>query len=246
MSNILVLGGTQDARSLAAALASQGHSLHYSLAGATQDPLVPEHVQVRHGGFDGVDGLVGWCLLHDIHAIIDATHPFAARMSRNAVKAALMMNLPCLRLERETWHAQAGDAWTLYARLDDMVLSLADIPARRILLAIGRQDVFRFVPLKQHHFLVRSVEPPPRYPPDSQALLARGPFALADEEALLRDQAIDLIIAKNSGGASGYAKLAAARALGREVWLLEPPQLPPVSLAASPEEALAWVAQLSR
>lgn len=244
MSRLLVLGGTQDARALASALVARGHDLSYSLAGATQDPRLPDGVATRRGGFGGVDGLAGWCLLNDVRAIIDATHPFAARMSRNAVKAALMLNLPCLRLERETWRAEPGDAWTLYARLDDMVLSLADTAGRRILLAIGRQDIFRFVPLKQHHFLVRSVEAPPRYPPDYQALLSRGPFARADEETLLRDQRIDLIIAKNSGGRSGYSKLEAARALGCEVWLLEPPQLPPTSLAASPEEALAWVAQL--
>ncbi len=244
MSRLLILGGTQDARALASALADQGHDLTYSLAGATQDPRVPDGVHMRRGGFGGVDGLVGWCLLNDVRALIDATHPFAARMSRNAVKAALMLNLPCLRLEREIWRAEPGDAWTLYARLDDMVLSLADMSGRRVLLAIGRQDVFRFVPLKQHHFLVRSVEPPPRYPPDSQALLARGPFSPEDEEALLRDQGVDLVIAKNAGGQSGYSKLQAARTLGREVWLLEPPALPPTSLAASRDQALAWVAQL--
>ncbi len=244
MKRVLVLGGTRDARLIASDLAERGHHVHYSLAGGTQDPKLPKGPTARRGGFGGVDGLVGWCLVQDIQAIIDATHPFAARMSRNAVKAAMMMNLPCLRLQRATWHPGAGDNWTLYARLDDMVLSLADMPARRVLLAIGRQDLFRFAPLKQHFFIVRSVEAAPSYPPQSRAILARGPFSEADERALLENEALDLIIAKNAGGPTGQSKLAAARTLGREVWLLEPPTLPPASLAEDPSEAVAWVDQL--
>lgn len=244
MKRILVLGGTRDARAIASGLSERGHQVHYSLAGGTQDPKLPEGAELRRGGFGGVDGLVGWCLVQDIQAIIDATHPFAARMSRNAIKAAMMMNLPCLRLERESWRPGQGDNWTLYARLDDMVLSLADMPMRRVLLAIGRQDVFRFVPLKQHFFIVRSVEEAPSYPANSKAILARGPFSEADEHDLLERESLDLIIAKNAGGSSGQSKLAAARALGREVWLLEPPVLPPASLACDVGEALAWADQL--
>ncbi len=244
MKRILVLGGTRDARTIASGLAARGHQVHYSLAGGTQEPLLPTGCKNRRGGFGGVDGLVGWCLVQDIDAIVDATHPFAARMSRNAVKAAMMMNLPCLRLERESWHPSAGDNWTLYTRLDDMVLSLADMSARRVLLAIGRQDVFRFAPLKQHYFVVRSVEEAPRYPANSRAVLARGPFSQDEEMTLIRDEGLDLIIAKNAGGRSGQAKLSAARNLGCEVWLLEPPILPPASLAREPSEALAWAEQL--
>ena len=241
---ILVLGGTRQARLLADALVEAGYEVTYSIAGVTEDPRVALKARLRKGGFGGADGLAGWCVGQSIQAVIDGTHPFAARMSRNAVKAAMLLNLPMLRLDRERWVAGEGDQWRYFNDFDAMALELLESEPLKIFASIGRQDVFRFQPLKQHRWWFRSVEPAEKYPLNSEALLGKGPFTFDGELALLSDNKVDLILAKDSGGASGYEKLKAANQLGLPVWLLQRPVLPPADLAYDKQQALAWVAKL--
>ncbi|MEO5322472.1 cobalt-precorrin-6A reductase [Mesorhizobium sp. CC13] len=234
MKTVLILGGTTEARQLAAKLAARGDlDITLSLAGRTENP-VAQPVPVRVGGFGGAQGLADWLADHRTDLLIDATHPYAARISANAAEAARLSGVPIFALRRPGWEPVEGDRWMLVDDGEEAVAALGD-EARRVFLALGRQEVAAFETAPQHAYVIRSVDPiePPLGVPDATYILARGPFAEADELALLKTQKIDVIVAKNSGGQATYGKIAAARELGIEVILFRRPQLPDMPSAPS-------------
>ncbi len=234
MKTVLILGGTTEARQLAAKLAARGDlDLTLSMAGRTENP-VEQPVPVRTGGFGGAVGLADWLVEHGTDLLIDATHPYAARISANAAEAARISGVPILALRRPGWERVDGDRWTLVEDGEQAVAALGETP-RRVFLALGRQEVAAFETASQHAYVIRSVDPiePPLGVPDATYILARGPFAETDERALLEAQRIDVIVAKNSGGQATYGKIAAARQLGIEVILFRRPPLPEVPSAPS-------------
>ncbi|MFB7614520.1 cobalt-precorrin-6A reductase [Kitasatospora sp. NPDC056181] len=243
MAHVLVLGGTTEARALAAALAGRpGLRVTSSLAGRVAEPRLPAG-EVRIGGFGGPDGLAAWLRDHAVDAFVDATHPFAAVMSHNAALAAAATGVPLLALRRPGWTPVDGDRWHPVASLDE---AAAVLPAlgRRVFLTTGRQGIGSFAHLAGLHFLARSVDPPePPVPAALDVLLDRGPFTLDGERALLREHRIDVVVTKDSGGAATAPKLTAARELGLPVVVVERPPLPAgVPAAGSVEAALDWLA----
>jgi precorrin-6A/cobalt-precorrin-6A reductase len=219
---ILILGGTAEARDLAGRLAGRVDlAVTLSLAGRTVDPA-PQPVPVRTGGFGGVDGLAAYLSEQAVDLLIDATHPFAKQISANARAASEKAGVPLLRLERQGWDKAEGDRWTRVGTIAEAVAALGDEP-RRVFLAIGRQEAKAFDAAPQHHYLVRSVDPvdPPLDAPHVDYLLARGPFAVEAEVALLREHRIEVIVSKNSGGEATEGKIVAARILGLPVVLIE-------------------------
>ncbi|TJV38112.1 MAG: cobalt-precorrin-6A reductase [Mesorhizobium sp.] len=239
---ILILGGTTEARQLAGKLAARA-SVTLSLAGRTESP-VAQGVPVRSGGFGGADGLAAYLRETRTDLLIDATHPYAARISANAAQAARMAGVPILALRRPGWEPVEGDRWTLVDTIDDAVQALGAAP-RRVFLALGRQEVGAFDAAPQHHYLIRSVDPvePKLAVPDATYLLARGPFREDDERALLETHRIEIVVSKNSGGAATYGKIAAARALGVDVVMVQRPDLPDVPSAETVEVLAALVDQ---
>ncbi len=235
--------------------ARPGFHVALSLAGRTGSP-VAQGVPTRSGGFGGADGLADYLTRENIDLLVDATHPFAvrisanaaeaaARISANASEAALLAGVPILALRRPGWEPVAGDRWTLADDVAGAARALGEAP-RRVFLALGRQEVGAFEAAPRHRYLVRSVDPvdPPLCVPDADYVLARGPFREADEHALLVEHRIDAVVCKNSGGAATYAKIAAARALGIEVVTIRRPMLPQVPSASSAEELVGMIAHV--
>ncbi|MGX5802473.1 cobalt-precorrin-6A reductase [Bradyrhizobium sp. Arg314] len=236
---ILILGGTTEARQLAGKLAGrENSSVVLSLAGRTESP-VAQGVPVRVGGFGGADGLAAHLREERVDLLIDATHPYAARISANAADAARQSGVPILALRRPGWEPVAGDRWTLVDNVTEAASALGT-PPRRAFLAIGRQEAGAFEAAPQHRYLIRSVDPvePKLAVPDALYILARGPFPEADERALLEKYRIDAVVSKNSGGDATYGKIAAARALSIEVVMIRRPALPDVA-SAQTVDALA-------
>jgi precorrin-6A/cobalt-precorrin-6A reductase len=222
---VLILGGTAEARQLAGLLATRAEfSTILSLAGRTAAPAA-QPVPVRTGGFGGAAGLAGYLAAERVDVLIDATHPYAATISANAARAAACARRPLLALRRPPWTAVAGDRWTEVGDSAEAVRTLGEAP-RAVFLALGRQEIAPFAAAPQHRYLVRSVDPvePPLAVPHAIYITARGPFAEADERALLARHGIDAIVAKNSGGEASYGKIAAARALGVPVVMLRRPR----------------------
>ncbi len=226
---------------MAQALAEARVDAVYSYAGRTEAP-VAQPLPVRVGGFGGVDGLAAYLKTEAISHVIDATHPFAAQMSGNAVEACAATGTPLIALEREPWQAGEGDRWTHVADVPSAVSSLGDAP-RRVFLAIGRQNLSAFAGATQHHYLLRLVDPPtdPLPLPRAEAVIARGPFRVAGDRALMETHRIDVIVAKNAGGAGAEAKLVAARELALPVILIDRPRLPGRRIARTVAEVMAWL-----
>ncbi|WP_122040326.1 cobalt-precorrin-6A reductase [Asaia bogorensis] len=241
--HILILGGTTEARQLCHALESQGEDdITFSLAGVTASAL-PVPSRMRMGGFGGIAGLIAWLTRHEADVVIDATHPFAARMSHHAVAATMACSRPLLRLTRPAWQAGPGAIWR-HAPCISAVPAMLGTTPRRVFLTTGRKDLdpFRHTP---HHYLLRSIYPPGDALPDGATLLlARGPFRLDDELTLFREHRIDCLVTKNAGAAATAPKLEAARQLGVEVIMVDRPPLPPAEEVDTVEAAMTWLERI--
>ncbi|GAC1349022.1 MAG: cobalt-precorrin-6A reductase [Vulcanimicrobiaceae bacterium] len=245
-SRVLVLGGTREAYDLACALAERARStvaVTSSLAGRTSSPLVPPG-DVRIGGFGGVAGLTAYLQREGIAAVVDATHPFAARISANAVLACACAGVHLIAFERPRWASVPGDRWERVADVPAAAQRASEL-GTRIFLTIGRQELAPFANVRDRWFLIRAIEPPEQpLPPHHTLVLARGPFAAADEYAILQAHAIDVVVAKDSGGDATGAKLAAARTRGIPVVLVERPRRSDVRTVDGIDAAIAWLAEL--
>jgi precorrin-6A/cobalt-precorrin-6A reductase len=242
MSRVLILGGTTEARSLAERLAKRADlEVVLSLAGRTISPAA-QPVPVRRGGFGGAAGLAHYLVEQRIGAMVDATHPFANIISANAGAAARTSGVAFVALRRPPWLAVSGDRWDEAADVGEAVYRLGDRP-RRVFVALGRNELAPFLQSPQHFYLIRSVDPvdPPLPLPRAVYVRGRGPFSEADDRALLIDHAIDVVIAKNSGGAASYGKIAAARALGIPVIMLRRPPAPEAPAVETIDDAIAWL-----
>lgn len=238
MRKLLILGGTTEASALAQALAGEPEfDTLLSFAGTTRAPRPPP-VRHRIGGFGGAEGLAAFLRAGRFDLVIDATHPFAATMKRNAVRATDAVGIPLLGVLRPEWSPVAGDDWIVVAGMAAAARALGDVP-RRVLLTIGQKDLAVFRNAAGHSFILRSVDPPdPDVLPIAEVISARGPFLLADEITLLRQRRIEILVTKNSGGAATAAKLEAARACGVRVVMVERPA-PPEGVVTVPDAAAA-------
>ena len=239
---MLILGGTTEARLLGERLAARGDlDVTLSLAGRTASP-VPHAVPLRIGGFGGSAGLAAYLVKDRIAALIDATHPYAAIISQNAAAAAARTGVPFMTLRRPPWTAVAGDRWTPVDGVSQAVHAIGEKP-RRVFVALGRNELDAFAGTPRHFYLIRSVDPvaPPLPLPQVCYVTARGPFDEASDRALMETHGIDVVIAKNSGGSAGYAKIAAARALGVEVILVRRPAASAAPAVETMDAAIAWL-----
>ena len=232
---ILLLGGTTEANRMAHALHTAGIDAVYSYAGRTLSP-VAQPIPTRSGGFGGVAGLRDYLRANHITHVIDATHPFAAGMSSNAVQAC---DIPLCALERPPW--ALNQSWITVPDIESVPAALPVAPAR-VFLAIGKQHIGLFA-RTPHHYLLRLVDPPaaPLPLPDAHAIIAKGPFNYETDLALLREHRIDLIVSKNSGSDGARAKLDAARTLNLPVIMIARPHIPTRTTFATPDEVLRWL-----
>lgn len=240
---VLLLGGTGEARRLAEVLAEQRPDLDlvYSLAGRVRAPVLPAG-DVRIGGFGGAEGLAGYLRAERVVAVVDATHPFADTISASASIATRAADVPLLVLRRPGWTAADTDDWHWVPSLTAAAELLPKL-GQRIFLTIGRGGLAEFAHLDNLWFLLRSVDPPePPMPKHSHVLLARGPFTVAGERALLREHRIDVLVTKDSGGQMTEAKLRAAAELGVPVVIQSRPPVPEgVPVVSRVADAVAWL-----
>nr|WP_169789278.1 cobalt-precorrin-6A reductase [Skermanella aerolata] len=233
---MLILGGTADAAALARGLSGVG--VITSLAGRTKAPAALPG-EVRVGGFGGAEGLAAYLEERGVTAVVDATHPFAATMSRHAEAACRLRPTPRLMLARAAWTQQPGDRWI---EVDDMAAAVEAIPAgARVFLTVGRQELAAFASRTDAWMLARVIDPPEQPLSFVKLVTGRGPFDLEAERALLVEHGITVVVAKNSGGEASYPKLTAARELNIPVIMVRRPALPPGEVVGTVEDALDWL-----
>jgi precorrin-6A/cobalt-precorrin-6A reductase len=241
---LLILGGTGEASALVRSLAAMPRfAVTLSLAGRTGAPKA-KPVPTRIGGFGGAEGLARWLATENTDLVVDATHPFAARMSANAASACGEAGVPLLAIRRPPWPPGEGDRWIEVPDVAAAVVAIGEAP-RKVFLTIGRQELGAFAGAPQHDYVVRTIEaigdglPVPRL----TAITARGPFDAATEAGFLAEAGIEVLVSKNSGGPATYGKIAAARTLGLPVVMVRQPEKPSVTSVANTEAALAWLAE---
>ncbi|RIZ46188.1 cobalt-precorrin-6A reductase [Pseudomonas putida] len=221
-ARILLLGGVTEAMAIARRL---GPRHVYSLAGIGRVPQGLE-CQVRVGGYGGVEGLTRYLREAGITLLIDATHPYAAQISRNAASAARNAGIPCWALRRPAWQAQAGDDWREVEDWAGLIETLK--PFRRPLFTLGREPLQHLDEIPPEQFwTLRALEACPGNE-RCEVIGARGPFHIEDERALFQRRHIDVLISKNSGSVATEPKLEVARELGVPVLVLKRPTLPEV------------------
>ncbi len=237
-----MLSGTGDGRSLVATLREAGIDVVESLAGRTAAARAEVAVGARVGGFGGVAGLEAWLRSEGVDAVVDATHPFAARMGANAATACATVGVPLLRVLRPSWRERpdaVGWAWVP----DHAAAARAASRGGRVLLTVGRQELNAYRDLPD--VVARVTEPEPGWdtPGGWELVVARGPFTVDDEVALLREREIGVLVSKDAGGRATEAKLDAAAHLGVRVVMVERPALPPgVPSVVDGVGAVAWLA----
>ncbi len=242
MRTILVLGGTGEARALAAALERMpAVRVISTLAGAIADPRLPVG-EVRVGGFGGPDGLAAYIEAEGVDAVVDATHPFAERMSWSAFEACARADTRLVRLERPPFAREPLIDWREVGSLPAAAALLPGV-GRRVFLTTGRQGLAAFATVADAFFLIRCVEAPDPavLPPDRTVLLDRGPFTVTGELELVDRHALDVLVTKDSGGEMTQAKLAAARRRGLPVIVVARPSRPRAETVQTVAEALAWL-----
>lgn len=240
MKRVLVLAGTSEARELIGRM-PDGVNVNASLAGVTRAP-VDLGCPTRIGGFGGVDGLAAYLREERIDALVDATHPFAARMTRQAAEAATVAGVAHVILQREGWSPQAGDDWRFVDEFDEVA---ANIPEGcTVFLGTGRQTLEQFANMTGRRLLCRVIDPPQRDFPfqGGRFVVGRPPFSIAEEVAFFTQESVDWLVVKDAGGARSRSKLDAARQLGLPVVMQRRPALPDAPVVRNVEDCLAWLA----
>jgi precorrin-6A/cobalt-precorrin-6A reductase len=237
---ILILGGTGEARELAAELAAAGVDVLSSLAGRVREPRLPDG-PVRVGGFGGAEGLAAFLRAEGITGVVDATHPFAGTITAHAAQAAAQAGAPLLVLRRPPW--DADPSWDVVADIRTAAGTVRAWPGESVFLTTGRRDLAVFAADDRHRFLVRTVDPPDGpVPPRMTLVLDRGPYTVDGESALMREHGVGLLVTKNSGGPMTAAKLQAARSLKVQVLMVARPPLPRgTATVTTVAEAVRWV-----
>jgi len=236
---ILILGGTGEARELAARLVALGHTVMTSLAGRTTSPMLPEG-DLRVGKFGGIPGLVGYLKMMGFDRLVDATHPYAGLISINAVAASQQTRVPLVRFMRPAWVEPPGAGWH---HVSDLKAAAAALPAlATAMVTTGHEGLDALLDRDDCRLVVRLIEPPAEaLPRHAQLILSRPPYTLAGETRLFRAEGITHLVSKNSGGEQTAAKLQAAQDLGAQVIMVDRPVYGPAIEVGTVDEAVRAV-----
>ncbi|WP_298256485.1 cobalt-precorrin-6A reductase [uncultured Litoreibacter sp.] len=237
---ILLLAGTSEARDLSRALVSQGHDVVASLAGATRAPR-KLGCETRVGGFGGAQGFRQWMTKYPVDMVVDATHPFATRITERSARICHELTVPYLQVRREEWSATDSDEWVFVDKPEAASSVIPD--GSRVFLATGRQTLEQFSGLSACYLICRQIDPPDGAFPfeNGEFRIGRPPFSVEDEVRLFTELKIDWLVVKNAGGDMSRSKLDAARQMGISVLMINRAAPPAGPVVKDVDAALEWI-----
>ncbi|MCB5197753.1 cobalt-precorrin-6A reductase [Loktanella sp. TSTF-M6] len=236
---LLLLAGTGDARRLAQGLADSDVPAIASLSGATrQANALP--LPTRIGGFGGEAEFRDFLSTQGITAVLDATHPFASRITLRTAAVCRDVGLAYLYHLRPPWSPGPEDRWTMIDREEDAAQHIG--PDQTVFLGTGRQTLDRFSNLEGRRVICRQIDPPTSPFPfeGGEFLIGRPPFSVPHERDLFTELGIDVLVVKNAGGSASRTKLTAAADLGLPVLMIRRPPPPDAPICDDLAEALDW------
>ena len=241
MENILILGGTTEARQLGTMLNAKKLKATISFSGVIPN-ISEQAIPKIYGGFGGAKGLAEYISKESITHLVDATHPFSKNISENAIIAAKSTGVHFVALERKEWSEEPGDKWIKVKDFHD-AQRIIDEPSQRIFLAIGRKELSHFREHTQHFYLLRVIDGSPLNfsPQKSQVIIDKGPYTFKNDKKLLLKYNITKIITKNSGGIGARAKIDAARELQIPIVMIERPQIHSRKVIRETKSVFNWI-----
>ncbi|MDZ4151113.1 precorrin-3B C(17)-methyltransferase [Methylicorpusculum sp.] len=245
-----IFSGTSDGNALANHLAAQGYPVVISTATEYGGDVAAQHCPgvAIWAGQHGVEARKQVLQQTQARGLIDATHPYASLMSGQLMGLSQSLGMPYLRYERASvFSADSAQLCCSTQHAAEQAVALG----KRIFLSTGSKDLATFLKApgaKQCEWFVR-VTPEPEFiqraidlgVPRSHICAMQGPFSQAFNEALWRDWTIDCVVSKDSGDVGGYqAKVAATRALGIPLLVIERPKLNYPRMSSTFEDVLQY------
>lgn len=239
-SHLLLLAGSGEGRQIATALSTLPLRATASLVLADHwsGPLP---LPTRNGGFGGDAGFANYLETEQITAVLDATHPFAARVSARSWAICREKGVPYLQLDRPPWLPTGDERWT---EVDTAKQAAAlTEPNTRVFVTTGRETLDAFVPYDDRQFFFRRLDQGGTTSDMKNItyVYGSGPFSVEEERQTFHDRAIDLLICKNAGGTVSHTKIEAAQELGIPVILLSRPQPSGAPVTQCIDDALQWI-----
>jgi cobalt-factor III methyltransferase len=232
---VWVFSGTSDGNALARELAGGHNPVVVSTASEYGGEIARDRCPgvTVWAGRQGVDARRRALRDSGARVIVDATHPYAQKMSEQLMSLAEELAIPYLRYERPGAADAQGVSWCESAAdAAGKAISLG----HRIFLATGSKDLATFLQApdaRDREWFVR-ITPEPALirraidlgVPRDHILAMQGPFSEAFNHALWCDQRIDCVVTKDSGEAGGFsAKTRAAASLGIPLLVIRRPQV---------------------
>ena len=247
---VWLLAGTGDGPHLAEALISQGWHVHVSVVGATAaHPYRGMDVDEIHvGALGGSQGISQWLQTIPVDWVVDATHPFALRISDQLNQACKGSGQSLVRYERRMEDSGKALVLASMATLADQALS-----GRRLLLALGARQLVeaatvarqagakvfaRVLPSPMSLIQAAAAGVPPEHLAVVRPLQGLEPGAL--EAAVCRRWSITDVVCRQSGGATEALWARLSMEMGFGLWLLRrPAPIAEVSVVDSVSQLLA-------
>ncbi len=252
---IFVVAGTQDGRELVKLLLSKGYDVAASVVSRYGGELLAhscgQKCLINDKPLDE-DGLKAYLQAHAVRLLVDASHPYAVNVSRNAMTACQALKIPYIRYERDI-AAVDYDKITVVHSYEEAACVAATL-GKHIFLTTGSRNLAKFVQSPA----LRNCELTARVLPTAEVIALcenlgldaghivalQGPFSQALNVELFRKYGAEVIVTKNSGTIGGTdSKLAAARELSLPIVLLDRPPLAYPQVGYRYEEIMAFIAE---
>ncbi|SFW58024.1 cobalt-precorrin-6A reductase [Selenomonas ruminantium] len=252
---IFVLAGTQDGREIVRLLLEQGHDVAASVVSSYGGELLAhacgQRCLINDKPLDE-EALKDYLQEHDIRLLVDASHPYAANVSRNAIAVCQALSIPYIRYERDLSKLDY-DRITVVHSYEEAAQAAAAL-GKKIFLTTGSRNLDKFV----HSPDLKDCELTARVLPTAEVIglceslgldaghivALQGPFSQELNRELFRKYGAEVIITKNSGTIGGTdTKFAAAAALNLPIVLIDRPKLNYPCITHDYAEVLAFAKQ---